>query len=130
MFDTYIPEETLKCPVCGNILSVWQGKEGSLFVWAQNIKNPIDQEAGNENVKEHLRSEVILPSTFTIYSHECNCPYPVEAICKTLNDVWVSTNIIDFTNAKQKKDETKANFINRLAWLKQKQHNKAVKRDK
>lgn len=119
MFDTYRPAKEQKCPVCGSVLSDWQGKDSScsLFVWEEGIAWPTKQEANDMNVSDEERENVRLPETFVIRSYDCDCPYPVEAICETKNGTWASTKIIDFTLAKQRKDERKEEFKKRLKWL-------------
>lgn len=81
MFDWYITIPKLNCPVCGRELLEWQGKDGpcGLFTWKQGVLAPTDQKAGESNIPEYDRARVRLPSSFRMYSYDCNCPYPVEA---------------------------------------------------
>ena len=119
MFDTYKPAQNLKCPVCGSALKEWQSKDGpcALFVWAEGVAGPIGQDADDMNISVSERKKRRLPDVFEIYSYDCNCPFPVSAICESKNGVWVSTKVVDLSNAKQGKTERKEDFKKRLRWL-------------
>ena len=119
MFDEYEPAQNLTCPVCNEALIDWQGKEGpcALFVWKEGEASPIDQLAGDANCSLELRTTSRLPKEFYIYSYDCGCSYPIEAICSTNDGVWNKTIIISSNNAFQKKHERKSEFKKRLKWL-------------
>jgi hypothetical protein len=120
MFDWYQPKETLHCPVCGRSLSEWQGSDGpsALLVWAEGNPMPIDQRIDPElRVVPWPNSRWRLPQTFSIYSYDCGCPYPVEALGTADGDCWSSTEVIDLRSAKQRKSETKAQWAARRKWL-------------
>ena len=119
MFDIYKLGQTQICPVCGSVLRGWQGKDGpcALFVWEQGIAWPTDQQANDMNVSDEERKNVRLPVVFSIRSYDCGCPYPVEALCETVEGVWSSTKLVDASLAKQRKDERKEDFKKRLRWL-------------
>src|SRR5688572_2095513 len=111
-FDWYEPIPELACPVCRKPLHEWQGKDGpnGLFLWRQGRAAPVDQLIDEDDVK--LCPEDIsirrLPPNFTIYSYDCGCPFPVEALCSVHNESWSSTEIVNQTNAVQKREETRA----------------------
>ena len=120
MFDYYLPAVDINCPICGTPLKEWQGKDGAcaLFVWQEGNLAPIEQQVDDEvklapSDREHFR----LPEQFLIYSYDCNCPFPVEAICRTRNGTWRETRLITADNAVQKHEETRAHFKSRLHWL-------------
>lgn len=119
MFYTYQPRNPQKCPVCGSQLKEWQGKDGpcALFVFAEGVSGSIRQEAGDLNIPEIIREKEKLPKLFLIFSYDCECPYPIEAVCDPNNGIWVKTRIIDLSTAKKRKEETKKDFKNRLKWL-------------
>jgi len=119
MFDTYKPAQNQRCPVCGNELREWQGKDGpcALLVWAEGVAEPISQDAGDMNISEAERRKIRLPDVFEIYTYDCNCPFPVSAICESKNGVWVKTKVVDLSRAKQGKTERKEDFKKRLRWL-------------
>ena len=119
MFDTYKPAQKYTCPVCGGELEEWQGKDGpcALFIWSQGIAYPIDQDAGESNLSEDEKRIKRLPGEFVIYSFDCGCPYSVEANCKCKDGVWVSTELVTASNAKQRKEEKRGEFKERLKWL-------------
>jgi len=121
MFDYYIPKLKQHCPVCKKELIEWQGKDGDckLFIWKQGKISPIDQDTDDEDYKLS-RSELKkkrLPPEFIIYSDDCGCPYFIEAICTTTNQIWDEMIIIDKYIAKQRKNERKGEFKQRLKWL-------------
>ena len=119
MFDTFKPAQVQKCPVCGRVLTEWQGKDGpcALFVWEEGVAWPTSQEASDMNISDEERKDVRLPEKFEIYSYDCDCPYPVEAVCVTTSGTWSSTKIIDSSLAEQRKEERKEDYKKRLKWL-------------
>ncbi len=119
MFDSYKPSSNLNCPVCGEKLAQWQGKNGpcALFVWQEGSASPIDQQAGDTNCSIEQRASNRLPKEFEIYSYDCNCPYPNEAICTTEDGIWSKTAIVNSNNILQKKHERKSEFKLRLNWI-------------
>lgn len=121
LFDWYKPNPSLNCPVCGETLSEWQGKDGPclLFVWQQGFVNPVKHLGDGEGfqVSDSDLKNLKLPKEFGIYSYDCECAFPVEAMCRTENDVWTETELITAENARQQKRERKADFKARLKWL-------------
>jgi hypothetical protein len=121
MFDWYEPEPPICCPVCGKALTEWQGKDGPrlLFVWRQGFAAPVEHRGDGEDFQvsdtdlQHWR----LPSEFDFYSYDCECPYPVEAIGRTENEVWTLVEVITAENASQRKEERRGEFKARLKWL-------------
>lgn len=96
MFDSYRPTERLRCPVDGNPLLEWQGKDGPclLLVWQEGTKHPVDH-----RVDEEVRLSTLdlksftLPSRFVIYSFDCPVHQPVFAACATRDGIWTSTEL-------------------------------------
>jgi hypothetical protein len=121
MFDWYKPEPSLNCPVCSKTLSEWQGKDADclLFVWQQGLAHPVEHKGDGEDfqVSEVDLRNFRLPKEFGFYSYDCDCPFPVQAIGKTENEVWSSSELIRAENAKQGKNERKEQFKARLIWL-------------
>ena len=119
MFDTYETRLPLQCPACGVELSNWQGKDGpcGLFVWREGEPNAVSQGADESNLNPENRKKFVLPEIFEIYSYDCDCPFPVEAICSCQNGVWNKTEVVTLENAKQKKSERKDDFKKRVRWL-------------
>jgi hypothetical protein len=97
MFDWYKPATELRCPMCGNLLIEWQGKDGpcALFLWQEGVKYPVDQLADAEEVRlsREERVRFTLPVQFTIYSYDCPDHHPIDAQCGTYEEVWSSTVI-------------------------------------
>jgi hypothetical protein len=58
-----------------------------------------------------------MPDEFVINSYDCECPFPVEAVGCTENDVWTTTELITVGNIRQKKTERKAELKAGLKWL-------------
>jgi hypothetical protein len=99
LFDTYRPAAEQRCPVCQTPLHMWQGKDGpcGLFVWAENMPAPVDQEAGEEcNLEPHDRERVRLPSRFIIYSYDCPEHSPIEAECRAPEGAWTDTIVLPY----------------------------------
>ena len=50
LFDWFIPDPPIPCPVCGGELTGWQGKhdENALYVWTQHVPNPVKQDGNPE----------------------------------------------------------------------------------
>ncbi len=119
MFDWYIPEPKLNCPVCNTQMEEWQGKDSSccLLVWRQGTRHPIDQNVDEEcRISEKELSAIRLPEAFTIYANDCQCPYFVVAHCYSPNGAWLKTEVENASNVKQAKMK-KEEFKNYLAWL-------------
>jgi hypothetical protein len=90
-FDTYDPTPLLKCPVCGNELRDWQGKDGPslLLVWQQGVRRP---RATNLEVNVVGLS---LPPVFSLRSFTCACfEHGVEAVGRCIDGVWQETRFL------------------------------------
>lgn len=123
LFDWYLPTDNLRCPVCEALIGEWQGKDGpcALLVWKQGMREPIEYR-GCEHLPSNPRGSEApgLPEEFVIYSYDCGCPFPVEAICKCKEDIWTSTDLVtakNITQGKMRKDK----FNRKLRWLQGKQ---------
>ena len=84
LFDEYIPDPPLFCPLCQASLNGWQGKDGpcGLFVWRQGIASPIDQRVDSEiQLPPEVRAQRRLPNQFMIYTKCCGSRYFIEAEC-------------------------------------------------
>jgi hypothetical protein len=116
MFDWYEPDPEIACPVCGAILTEWQGKDGpcGLFVWHQGNEIAIDQRVPEQMQVDRTNEDHRLPQEFIIYSDTCSCPTMVKAICKSVDDVWRTTEVITPESAKQFYWETRSEFAKRL----------------
>ncbi len=121
MFDHYIPDPPLRCPVCGSALDGWQGKDGpnALMVWRQGVAAPIDQAIEDEDVRlePHQLAKFRLPQTFEIYEWCCGGHFALEAVCRTSDGIWSSTELITADTAQQNKDERRGDFKARMRWL-------------
>jgi hypothetical protein len=96
MFDYYEPVPSLSCPVCGHALTEWQGKSGpcGLFIWRQGYTAPIGQSVDDEvKLSSEELSQWRLPAEFDLYSYDCPCPFPVDAIGRTQDGVWMVTEL-------------------------------------
>ena len=120
MFDWYEPQPPLKCPVCSHELREWQGKDGpcALLAWRQGYLLPLEQRVEPEcKVSPWPNPNWRLPQEFTIYSHECGCPFPAEAICNASTGTWNTTDLVTAQNARQHKHETRQQWHARQRWL-------------
>ena len=120
MFDYYEPDPPLICPVCGTLLAGWQGYDGpcGLMVWRQGFSSPVDQPIDDD---ARLAPEVLsghhLPETFAIRTRCCSPRFAVEAIGRTSNRTWSSTEVVTAETARQHKNERRDAFKARLDWL-------------
>jgi hypothetical protein len=126
MFDWYIPDPPLHCPVCGAPLNEWQGKDGprARFVWRQGQAAPVDQCVGDEiKAKIEDRDDERLPERFEIYSDDCRCNRLVHAVGHCTDDVWTVTEILTPANAVLYPQESPREFAQRTTvlrkWLEQ-----------
>ncbi len=121
MFDHYIPDPPLCCPVCGSALDDWQGKDGpnALMVWRQGHTAPIDQAIEDEDIRllSHQLAKFRLPPIFKIYEWCCGGHFALEAVCHTSDGIWSSTELITADTEMQKKGERRADFKARMRWL-------------
>lgn len=120
VFDGYVPDPPLSCPVCASSLSDWQGKDVDcgLFVWRQGLVLPSKQAVPEEvTITDAELSTCRLPHTFAICSYDCDCPFPVEAIGTCSNGVWARTEVVTAATARQKPGEGWGAFKARLKWL-------------
>ena len=120
LFDSYVPDQDLKCPACGAQLSDWQGKDGpnALFIWKQGAAAPVDQLVSDDlAIPVEDRNNLRLPTEFTIYSPCCSDRFLVEASCRTASGVWNHTSLVTAENATQNNEERRADFRARVAWL-------------
>ena len=120
MYDEYIPDPPLHCPVCGALLAGWQGYDGpnGLMVWKQGVAAPIDQPIDDDvRLDPGDLKKMRLPSTFTIHASCCSTKFNVEAVCKTSDGTWSQTDLVTVETAQPKKDERRADYKARLSWL-------------
>jgi hypothetical protein len=97
LYDNYIAEPSLKCPVCNHLLSGWQGKDGpcGVYIWKQGHSIPSVYEGCDDNMDD-LKS-VILPDRFIIYTF-CDCNLYIEAVGTVENGTWIKTELISDHN--------------------------------
>lgn len=70
MFDYYAPASVTRCPRCGELLRVWQGKGGPrlLLLWREGSAEPVDQLVDEECKGEwELLRPHRLPPVFEFY---------------------------------------------------------------
>jgi hypothetical protein len=119
-FDYYQPRQRLTCPVCGSALHEWQGTEGpcALLVWREGLGAPNDQRVDVELRPVPWPNPTWrLPGMFSIFSYDCECPFPVEAFCRAIDGCWMSTDLVVLANAVQRSTETRAAWASRRRWL-------------
>ena len=120
MFDYYVPDPVLQCPVCGSDLREWQGKEGAKaqLIWRQGVAAPVSQRVDDEiAISRPEREKFRLPRQFSIYSYCCGNNLPVEAECQTTDGVWTTSCVVTAQSATQRSSETAAEFNARVRWL-------------
>ena len=121
LFDYYQPATVTRCPACNRALEEeWQGYDGPclMFVWRQGIAAPIDQRIDPDIRRGYEEMPSLrLPPTFVIRTHCCCGPFDVEAECQCLDGKWSEMTLITAQNARQRKEERRADFKARLRWL-------------
>jgi len=119
MFDYYIPQPELKCPVCGKQLREWQGKDAhcALFTWKQGLAHPL--EISDEKWRASERPEATLPTRFEIYTDSCGCPCMVTAFGRCADGIWVETELVTAQNIDHYIDQScpKAERTKMIRWL-------------
>ncbi len=121
MFDHYVPDPPLYCPLCEADLDDWQGQDGpsALMVWRQGVAGPIDQAIEDEEVRlePHRLAAFRLPEIFSIYTWCCGGPFAWEADCHATDGIWSRTELITAETARQKSNERRGEFKARIRWL-------------
>ncbi|MES2918491.1 MAG: hypothetical protein V4729_07720 [Pseudomonadota bacterium] len=120
LFDYYVPEPALNCPVCNAGLDGWKGVDGpdDLVVWRQGQSQPVEQLAGSESpLAAEALAALRLPNVFRIYTSCCSKRFFVEAIGRAPNGTWKSTELISADNAQRDKNERMEDFKSRIRWL-------------
>jgi hypothetical protein len=103
LFDTYIPDPPLSCPVCGTLIERWQGYDADclLFTWKQGQRHPIRHDWPEECVEDEqqfLQSHT-LPASFAFYAWDCKCdrqPLAAYGFCE--DGVWVRSEFVTHLN--------------------------------
>ncbi len=122
MFDYYKPVPSIACPVCGKALEDWQGKsaECALVVWRQGVAAPVDQPITEESrTRLELRDTWRLPDEFELYTdcdcsnyinefNKTQCGVWIDAIGKTIDSVWATTEITHVNINKHNQSATSA----------------------
>lgn len=120
LFDYYMPEADLNCPVCNAILRDWRGSDGpgDLVVWQQGVSQPVKQLPGSEHPLEPSALAALrLPNVFRIYTSCCSQRFFIEAIGRAPQGTWKSIELISADNAQRDKDERMEDFKSRIRWL-------------
>lgn len=102
MFDYYIPDPPLHCPVCNSALEGWQGKDGPcmLLIWQQESKIPVAHKLPEENIDNNkvFLESFVLPSHFEIYTDDCKCERLINAYGFCEDEVWCRSEIVTHLN--------------------------------
>ena len=120
LFDWYEPTPAVLCPVCGQTLEGWQGKdsENGLFLWRQGHASPVDQLVDDDcRIDLTIRETLRLPQSFTIYTDGCACQRRIEAMCTCVGNVWSRTELVTAENARIVETESPHQFRARVADL-------------
>lgn len=92
-FDWYEPHGDATCPICGEVVGTWQGKDGpnALFLWKEGRRHPVDQIADPDaRISPDRYREFELPDAFTI-SGFCANDHHVLAECSCIDRTWSTT---------------------------------------
>jgi hypothetical protein len=89
-----------------------------MFVWRQGTAAPIEQRVSDDiRWGEEELARFRLPPSFVIRTRCCDGRFAVEAECKTSDGTWLETTVVTAMNARQRKEERKADFKARVRWL-------------
>jgi hypothetical protein len=120
MFDQYITDPPLSCPVCSAFLRGWQGKDGpnALVVWQQGIAEPLAQLVDPDfMLPDEELAEFRLPEEFTIYTSCCHERFFIYAECYATDGIWTRTELMTAENTKHQGQERRGDFKARMRWL-------------
>ena len=95
MFDHFEPRKSLSCPVCGDELVDWQGKDGprDLVVWREGQRAPVEQRIDEEWAMPPEALEALrLPAEFMIYTYDTH-DHRVVASGRCVDGVWTHTEL-------------------------------------
>ena len=102
MFDHYVPEPPLNCPVCGEALSGWQGKNGPCFLltWEQGKRFPTRHGWIGECLEDdaQILTTFALPETFEFYTDGCRCDRLIQAYGFCDNETWIRSEMVTHLN--------------------------------
>jgi hypothetical protein len=99
MFDFYEPVPALRCPVCSQPLTTWQGKQGPriCLVWRQGHADAVGDALDGEPIYRDLPgSPLRLPPEFRIHSYDCPRHHPIHANCECADGMWIRTTLPPF----------------------------------
>ena len=121
MFDYYIPDPPLACPVCGRPLGQWQGTDGPnlLLVWKQHEPAPVDVRVmeecyGYDKAAFLQRHHSALPQRFYFSTHGCRCDRPIHAIGRCISGLWSESELMTHRNAEPYPSESEREFRARV----------------
>ena len=125
--DHFIPSDEIRCFVCDDVLTDWDGFDGPCvdLTFRQGIAIPelpdwkdIPTESGRPILDPNVVEER-LPNEFVIYSHSCGCDFGNRARVFSENGVWVRCELI--TGSPEDRillgSERKQDFRRRMKWL-------------
>ena len=95
MFDWYEPCPPIQCPLCGEDLEGWQGKDGEnwLFVYRQGHSHAVQIKGADETFNGELRDIPVPRGPFGLYT-ECSRGHWVNAVGETDDEgVWTRTQV-------------------------------------
>jgi len=102
LFDHYIPDPSLACPVCGSPLEGWQGTDADslLLTWKQGERFPIKHDWPEECVSDEraFLESCALPPMFTFCTWGCRCDRRIEAYGFCEDGVWARSELVTHLN--------------------------------
>ena len=95
MFDWYLPSPAIPCPVCGNSLREWQGKDGpcALLVWQQGHRSPVEHRVDADVADLDGFANVRLPPTFWLDAVD-ESGHNLIAAGESSDGVWAETSLV------------------------------------
>jgi len=107
MFDWFEPVPAIDCPLCGERLDDWQGKDAVnlLLVWRQGVAAAVDWRVPPEVQVPQTFKDRRLPARFAISKIDSK-DHRIKAAGLAPDGVWSATELISVTQLRRSRNGT------------------------
>lgn len=124
MFDDYEPVPAIDCPWCGQLIRLWQGKDGPnvLVRWIQGQRRPVEglpPESASEVRPAGALDDLELPASFAITGW-CPSDHRTEARCSCVDGVWTDSDLSETQRLADEATERARVDLLRRSWSRRK----------